>query len=73
MPTKRNDYFANLNLAFGTSGGCRNEKSNLQNKKRKVLDANCVNLLYLLLKALKLKYLIGYSMDFLPLAVEYIV
>ena len=31
VPTKRNYYFANLNLVFGTSGGCRNEIINLQN------------------------------------------
>ena len=37
------------------------------------IDVNCVNLLYLLFEALKLKYLVGYSMDFFPVVVEFIV
>ncbi len=37
------------------------------------IDINCADLLYLLFKALKLKYSVGYSMDFLPLALEFIV
>ena len=37
------------------------------------IDVNYVNPLYLLFKALKLKYLVGYSMDFFPLVVEFIV
>ena len=34
MPTKRNYYFANLTLVFGTSGGCRNEKDNSHKLKK---------------------------------------
>ena len=41
--------------------------------KATTIDVNCVNLLYLLFEALKLKYLVGYSMDFFPLVVEFIV
>ena len=37
------------------------------------LDLDCISLLYLLLKALKLKHLLTYSMDFFPLVVEFIV
>ena len=41
--------------------------------KATTIDVNYANPLYLLFKALKLKYLVGYSMDFFPLVVEFIV